>query len=117
MTDVIVFILGILSLILFFKVWKMCDNVKDIKEILQEIEKNTTRRVGEPVPYIPESSSLPKFKVSQLVFVKGDDSQFRITEIRRKTDGSFTYFSEKHNRFFDENEIEDLKVYWESQKA
>ena len=35
-TTIIIIVFGILSIILFFKVWRMCNRVSKIKEILEE---------------------------------------------------------------------------------
>ena len=37
-------IIAILPIILFFKVWRMCNDVKDIKDILKDIYHNQEMR-------------------------------------------------------------------------
>ena len=37
-------IISILPIILFFKVWRMCNDVKDIKDILRDIYHNQEMR-------------------------------------------------------------------------
>ena len=39
---IIVFVLWLLPIILFFKVWGMCNDVKRIKEILERFEYNNS---------------------------------------------------------------------------
>ena len=55
--------------------------------------------------------SVGKFKAGQLVIVKADESQFRINSVS-ENDGVVSYFSEKFNRSFNEDEIEDFDKYW-----
>lgn len=52
-----------------------------------------------------------KFSVGQLVISKEDESQFRVATIKIQ-EGENVYFSEKHDRFFKESEIEDFNSYW-----
>lgn len=123
--DIVVIVFGVLSLILFFKLWKMCDDVKEIAASIKEIATNTASikdsksvvvdESGESV--VTEQKSLsPKFEVSQRVIVKEDESQFKIADVQKNEDGSVLYYSDWHNRYFTEDEIEDFKVYWSSKK-
>ena len=47
------------------------------------------------------------FSVGQLVIVKATEEQFRITSIDDNR-----YYSEKFDKTFTEDEIEDFDVYW-----
>lgn len=52
-----------------------------------------------------------RFSVGQLVIVKKDERQFRISSIN--ADG---YYSEKFGKTFTEDEIEDFDAYWAEKK-
>lgn len=52
-----------------------------------------------------------KFKVGQSVIVKEDESQFKISEVMRGEDGFVLYFSEKFDRYFGEDELDDFTEY------
>ena len=114
--DILVFIFGVLSLILFFKLWKMCNNVKEIAASIKDLVKNTAPEETKQPEQEVVSSSTPKFEVSQLVIIKEDESQFRITKIHQSEEGGFLYYSDKYNKSFKEDEIEDFKVYWNNKK-
>lgn len=125
---IVVFVFGILSLILFFKLWKMCDDVKEIAASIKEVANNTSStkdsksviidKSGESVESVvtEQKTSSPKFEVSQRVIVKEDESQFKIANIQKNEEDRFIYYSDWHNRYFAEDEIEDFKVYWSSKK-
>ena len=52
-----------------------------------------------------------RFSVGQLVIVKATEDQFRITSIDDKG-----YYSEKFDKTYSEDEIEDFDIYWDSNK-
>ena len=57
-----------------------------------------------------------KFVAGQLVIIKADERQVRVSTVFRKEDGTMTYYSDRHNKFFDENELEDFDKYWAARK-
>ena len=112
---IIVIVFGILQIILFFKMWKMCNDVGKstaklgilsdfIIENMPKAEKNKFERVSE--------SDGNKYSVKQLVIIKDNEDQFRIDDVLKGEDGSFSYFSSKFNKYFTEDEIEDFNEYW-----
>ncbi|MBR4213659.1 MAG: hypothetical protein IKR82_06890 [Bacteroidales bacterium] len=58
-----------------------------------------------------------KFAVGQLVIIKEDERQFRVTSTFRKEDGTVSYYSDRLNKFFDEAELEDFDAYWAARKG
>lgn len=65
-------------------------------------------------PVIDDNSTAKtKFAIGQLVIVKYDESQFRISDIDDRG-GALKprYYSKKLERFFLEDEIEDFDTYW-----
>ena len=113
--DIIIIVFGVLSLILFFKLWRMCNDVKEIAASMKQVANNTQGIA--PKPTAPVSNAKQsKFTAGQLVIVKEDESQFRIDDVMENADGSILYYSEKFNRYYPEDEIEDFKVYWDSKK-
>lgn len=54
-----------------------------------------------------QEESKPHFSVGQLVIVKATEEQFRITSIDDNG-----YYSEKYDKIFTDDEIEDFNVYW-----
>lgn len=58
-----------------------------------------------------------KFAVGQLVIIKKDERQFRVTSTFRKEDGTVSYYSDRLNKFFDEAELEDFDAYWAARKG
>lgn len=119
-------IFSVLGIVLFFKVWGMCNDVREMKSDFQRLcarfecsEKNTD--VSE-VPTEKTKSSMTaarntsgKFAVDQLVIIKKTEDQFRITSVIEQGD-EILYFSEKFNKNFSENEIEDFDLYWANKK-
>lgn len=91
--SIVELVLGILEIILFFKLWGMCNNVKGIASTLIEAPKAVTGS---------------KYSVGQRVVVKKDESQFCVDKVKDK----FIYYSEKHGKYFTEDEIEDSNEYW-----
>lgn len=117
MLYVIWFVFGVLSLILFFKIWRMCNNVRDIKEDLHDIKNSLkSKEISTKENAGLEPVEGGKFGIGQLVIVKEDERQFRITLAARKDDGTMAYYSDRLNKYFDENELEDFNTYWEERK-
>ena len=52
-----------------------------------------------------------KFSVGQHVVVKDDESQFTIDDVMDNANGGTLYYSEKLNRYFTEDELEDYREY------
>ena len=66
----------------------------------------------DPSTITPEGA---KFSAGQLVIVKSNEGQFRIDSVVQKGE-EFVYYSEKFNRDFSADEIEDFDKYWEAKK-
>lgn len=86
----------------------------------QPVEKPVAAKKAEKI--VEAKSSLEKkegekFAVGQLVIVKADERQFRVTSTFRKEDGTVSYYSDRLNKFFDESEIEDFDAYWAARKG
>lgn len=89
------FIWGILCLILFFKVWGMCNNVA---KILQEISKPK----DEP---IKETTYSSKLSVGDVVYIKSKNKESVIVDI---IDGQYECSSNNKNFYdgvFDKNDL------------
>ncbi len=99
-------VFGVLSIVLFFKLWQMCNDVKKITYFIESRTKQPTEH-----PLDVKEATEETFHVGQLVVVKADESQFRIDEI--DSDG---YYSKKLNRHFSGDEIEDFEAYWNNKK-
>lgn len=112
--DIIILVFGILSIILFFKLWKMCDNVKEIAASIKQVAENTQEKV--PAVGAPRAESKNKFAAGQLVIVKENEDQFRIDDVTEGKNGGILYYSSKFDKYFTEEELEDFKVYWDSKK-
>ena len=95
---VILGISGVLNVLLFFKIWGMTDNVKDIKEILEnsrERKKNKTKT---------------KFIIGDHVIAKSYDGVLEIIDIYE--DGTYNCISVETNEIvgdFKENELTKKK--------
>lgn len=113
LTTILAIVYGILGGILFFKVWRMCNDVRDIKNayLAHSSGDNIPPSFPEPKP-----SDGEKFSIGQLVIVKQDEAQFRISSIE-EVEGSVRYFSGKLNKSFLEEEIEDFDIYWKKKKS
>lgn len=115
------FFIGILGAILFVIVglvsWASLKVIVNISRSLYNITE-TLQEV-----YFPAGSESPqtivssdanngcRFSIGQLVIVKNDERQFRISSINE--DG---YYSEKFDNTFTEDEIEDFDAYWAEKK-
>lgn len=86
----------------------------------QPVEKPATANKAEKLaaekPPL-EKKEGEKFAVGQLVIVKADERQFRVTSTFRKEDGTVSYYSDRLNKFFDEAELEDFDAYWAARKG
>ena len=111
--DVAIIVWGILCIILFFKVWIMCNDVRKIRNHL--LERQSQIDLGQPSDDGNEEvigDGTPKFSVNQVVVVKKDESDFLISYIKKEK-GVVKYYDSKSQKFYRENEIEDYKEYWE----
>ena len=114
--DVAIIVWGILCIILFFKVWIMCNDVRKIRNHL--LERQSQIDLGQPSDDGNEEvigDGTPKFSVNQVVVVKKDESDFLISYIKKEK-GVVKYYDSKSQKFYRENEIEDYKEYWEKKK-
>ncbi len=124
--DILLGLLGIyfavLQVLLFFKIWRMTDDIREIKQkylndsfvipedktiISPEVPKKDSEKKTEPFG--------SQFKVGDLMIVKANENQFRISSISEEN-GIKYYFSEKYNKKFPEHEIELFDAYWEKKK-
>lgn len=123
---------GILQVILFFKLWQMCDDVKSIHKMLQRDISNLINIMSQKQEQ-SNSQQKPKpnssgrktksndvvskdFKKEQLVIVKSTENQFRIDSIEEDKNGNKLYCSKRLNQYFSEDEIEDFDTYWNNKK-
>lgn len=83
----------------------------NINELL--FAKGSKDIIGQTTPEATPVNT--KFSVGQLVLAKEDESQFRVATIKVQ-DGENVYYSDKHDRFFKESEIEDFNSYWNTKK-
>ena len=75
------------------------------------VSENITLDYNDVADSAIQEKSTYRFSVGQLVIEKATENQFRITSIDDKG-----YYSEKYNKTFTEDEIEDFDVYWASKK-
>ena len=111
---VFLFVFGILSIILFFKVWGMCNNVKSIKSILTQLSRDNQAK---PIPNAESTASQgsSKFAVNQLVIIKENEKLFRIANVIKCDDGNYSYADKNDNRY-SEQQLEDFEEYWAARK-
>lgn len=111
-------IILILNTILFFKIWGMCNNVRDIKNAYLLRQSNIVGLATESTPAndTQQENNGCKFNVGQLVIVKTSEDQFRVSSIEN-VNGVNYYFSEKFKKSFPEFELEDFDIYWGKKKA
>ena len=57
-----------------------------------------------------------KFSVGQLVITKNSRNMFVIDDAFEKNNGGFLYYSERYDKYFEEDEIEDFKKYLEEDR-
>lgn len=73
---IIVLVAGILNLILFFKIWGMCNNVKTIKDLyVSEVQKSTVtkkNKSNEPIKIGDNVIILKNGKMSMVTSINGD---------------------------------------------
>lgn len=113
--EVAIIVFGILSIILFFKIWGMCNDVRKIRNHLLISSEADEKPSGVSNEEVAKGDGIEKFKVNQLVVVKQDESQFRVSSISHEG-GKVRYYSSKHQKYFTENEIEEFEKYWEEKK-
>jgi predicted transcriptional regulator len=109
---IIALVFGIVNIILFFKLRKMCDNVKDIAASIKEAAESRQEKASVPETSLPKLKKT-KFVAGEVVVILESGEQFRVTKVIENGDGSVRYYSDKFERCFAEDEIESIKVYWE----
>ena len=114
--SLIIIIFGILEIILFFKMWGMCNDVKSITYLLNKIEDEKHKKEKKPESIKDTDSSESMFTAGQLVIDKETQTQFRVTDIVKGEDGSVLIYSGKLDKYFQQDEIDDFKEYWEKHK-
>ncbi len=96
--SIVLTIFGILSIILFFKIWGMTNNIKDIKRLLGNSEE--TKR----------NKSRSKFSIGDMVTAKSYNGIMEIIDIYN--DGTYNCIDVKSNEIvgvFKENELTKKK--------
>lgn len=115
---------GILQIILFFKIWKMTDDVATIKEIISYSVKKNIDRTDENAEISAtendeqKTKTLGKFYVGQVVVLLETEDQMKIKEITG--DGKLACYvngGSLHKGDFSPSEVEDFKIYWERKKS
>ncbi|MBQ7342486.1 MAG: hypothetical protein IJW42_04430 [Alistipes sp.] len=106
--EIFIIILGlvwsILTIILFFKLWKMTNNVDEIRELLENYcikEKTETPKRDKP--------STTKFTEGQLVVELKTERQYRVQQMGVDANQQARYFciNSQEEHWFSENEILD----------
>lgn len=105
---IIFIVFGILQIILFFKIWIMTDNIKDIRD---KIVGNTFER---PSYYEDEQESFRKFKDEGHAIIIATGQRVIIYGMTK--DGKYKCYSGgsashlgKYEGFYDETELEHVK--------
>ena len=112
-TAIIVIIWSILSIVLFFKIWGMTNNVKDILKIMkQNIDAHNCKKSNSKTKDIDKeftAESTTKFSVGQLVVELKTEKQYRIQsiELNEKSNNYYLCKNSQGEVMLLENEIED----------
>ena len=113
--EIFIIILGlvwsILTIILFFKLWKMTNNVDEIRELLENYcikEKTETPKSGTLVNAAIKPSTT-KFTEGQLVVELKTERQYRVQQMVVDANQQARYFciNSQEEHWFSENEILD----------
>ena len=99
--SIVLIIFGILGIILFFKIWGMTNNVKDIKRILGLLENSEETK---------RNKSRSKFSIGDMVTTKSYNGIMEIIDIY--DDGSYNCIDVNSNEIvgvFKENELTKKK--------
>ena len=82
-TGLILFVFGILSIILFFKVWGMCNKVKEIKEILEKNNQSKVKRYHYIYDTSIEALRSEEALIQELAFCKKyDEAQLAFNRLQ-----------------------------------
>ncbi len=112
-TAIIVIIWSILSIILFFKIWKMTNNVKEILAIMQQSINtdncNRSNLNAKDTDKETTNESSTKFSIGQLVVELSTEKQYRIQSIELDKNSNNCYLCKNSQSevMLLENEIED----------
>ena len=105
---------SILGIILYFKVWKMCNDVRELKNLYGEKKdfpcKNTTSDLQEHKNQ--SAKEVQTFSKGQKVVLKITGTQFIVDDILEEN-GETKYYSNKFGCSYKANEIEDLVKFQE----
>ncbi len=99
--SIVLIIFGILCIILFFKIWGMTNNVKDIKRLLGLLENSEETK---------RNKSRSKFSIGDMVTAESYNGIMEIIDIYN--DGSYNCIDVKSNEIvgvFKENELTKKK--------
>jgi hypothetical protein len=120
--SILFIVFGILQIILFFKIWGMTNDVREIKEaFLYNKHSNTECGYKNVEPQRPteefqnNNGDLYPFKIGELVIIKATEGQFRISNIKIEGDTVY-YYSDKFQEGFKEQEIENFEKYWKDKQ-
>lgn len=111
---IIALVFGIVNIILFFKLRKMYDNVKDIAASIKEAAESRQDKAPAPGTPLPELKRT-KYVAGEVVVILATGEKFRVSKVIENEDGSVLYYSDRFEQYYTEDEIENIKVYWERQ--
>ncbi len=89
---------------------------RKIVDINTEIEEKSPAKLGGEEELQADDSAKHKFHVGQLMIVKENQTQFKVTDIVEGQGGITLYYSGKLDKYFKEEEIEDFAEYWNNKK-
>jgi hypothetical protein len=112
-----VVVFGIFQIILFFKIWGMTDDIREIKnKYINQHNIITEKECIEKKKAAKTNSEKDVFEEGDLVIVKATENQFRISIIS-EVDG-VTYYSRSANEpSYRRDELEFFELYWEKKKS
>lgn len=115
-TGIIIIVFGILQIILFFKIWGMTDDIREIRnKYLNDTANNTSSEEVRESEVCSNSSSVndkidnPDFEIDELVVRIKDDKQMRVKEYRDNKYSCYTNNGTVHEGDFDRTEIKKFQ--------
>lgn len=118
---VVLFITGLISWALLKMIVNISRSLYNINDAIRSQKSNDSLyseyNNNKPTEIAPLDNiqATTSFSMGQLVVVKEDESQFRINAVENSGKDAL-FYSEKFNRYFTEDEIEDFDAYWSSHK-
>ena len=105
---IVCFIFGVLQIILFFKLWEMTNNVKEITHYIKNYHQSRNTNISENIPFHNHSG----INVGDLIVHLKTKNQYRVKSITNNHLFECTNSQTPNGVLFDRSDIELFDTYY-----